>query len=146
MEPQDFEGEQGDGLFQRGDEVALGNLLHADDDLPLEDGVDQVDVIDALVAVEVALMNGVDADPAWAVLGVWFAADADGDTDGLGSGEGLGDPAISGGSSEVVDVSWGNVFEAFKSLVAVDVILPLENAPGCRPGKALMGVVGLGQE
>jgi hypothetical protein len=43
--------------------------LHARLDLPLTDGIDAGDVIDALDAVLIALMNGIDAHKAGASLG-----------------------------------------------------------------------------
>ncbi len=64
--------------------------------------VDDVERVEALLAVPVTLVDGVDADEAGAAVGIGLAADADGDLDGAGLVEREGSQAVVSPLAEVV--------------------------------------------
>lgn len=71
-------------------EKLFADGLNTDNDFPLGNGVDEIDVVDAFFLVLVPLVNGVDTNPAGLALRVRATTSADGDMDGFGSGERLG--------------------------------------------------------
>lgn len=79
MEAEDDEGEAVEELVERRDEEALADPFDADDALHLGGLVDGVEVVEALDAVEIALMDGIDAQEAGASVRKGFAVLADGD-------------------------------------------------------------------
>ncbi len=78
VDPQDGEGELLEDVLQHGQEVGLADALAGGHDLPLGEAVHGVDVVDPLGPVLIALVNAVDADVAWAPIGLWRLAHADG--------------------------------------------------------------------
>ena len=62
--------------------------------LELGNPVDDVERVEALLAVPIALVDGVDTDEAGAAVGIGLAADAGGDLDGAGLVEGEGSRAV----------------------------------------------------
>lgn len=74
METAHDKGEAFEHELDDGQQVSLANALGAGDDLPLGDDVHRIDVIDALGAIEVALVNGVNADVARKAIGSWGLA------------------------------------------------------------------------
>ena len=81
VEVHDPEGEGVDEPLQDGQQEGLGDRLDGADELVLGDLVDDVDQVDALLAIEVALVDGVDAQETGPTAGVRRAALADGDLD-----------------------------------------------------------------
>lgn len=73
-----------------GQEELFADGLNTDNDFPLGNGVNKVDVIDAFSLVGVSLMDGVDANPAGLTLGIGATTNADGEMNGFGVGKGLG--------------------------------------------------------
>ena len=73
-------------------------------DLPLADGIDTGDVIDALDAVLIALMHRIDAHKAGAALVARRFAHADGVAHRAGRGEALALRLIAGTLAQVVQV------------------------------------------
>lgn len=104
MEALEDEGEAGEGLLKCWQEELFADGLNTDDDFPLGNGVNEVDVIDAFFLVGVSLVDGIDTDPAWLSLRIWAAADADGDMNGFGASEGLGASFVFFGTPQVVNV------------------------------------------
>ena len=146
VEGPDLEREGGEEVFEDGEHEDLGDAGDGADVLELGDLVDDVEDVKALLAVEVALVDGVDTDEAGAALGIGSAADADGYLDGAGLVEGAGPQAVVAPLAEVVDVAVGDVREAFEPLVAVDLVLSAEDPLGGGSGEAAVGGVDLGQE
>ena len=70
MDAEDDEGEVVDQVANHGEEEAVADLGDAADELELGALVDQVDVIRAFLAVEVALVDGGDAQEAGAPVGL----------------------------------------------------------------------------
>ena len=79
VESLDWKGIRLEVRFEHGEEKAFGDGLDAADVLVLCDRVDGVDVIHPLDAIEVALVNGVDAQEAGLPVGPGLAALANGD-------------------------------------------------------------------
>lgn len=90
VEPFEDERERGESFLKGGQEELFADGLNTDNDFPLGNGINKVDVIDAFFLVGVSLMDGVDANPAGLTLGIGAATDADGDMNGFGAGKGLG--------------------------------------------------------
>ena len=64
-------GETRQELGQHRQEVSLRNPLTGGHQLPLGNPIDRVDMVDPLDAIEIALMDAIDADEVRAALGVW---------------------------------------------------------------------------
>lgn len=79
METMNGEGEIGDKRFEDRKHVVLGDSAYGAHGLELGDLVDQVDMVEPLHAIEVALMHGVDAQVARAAFWMGAAPLADGD-------------------------------------------------------------------
>ena len=78
MEALHYEGVGLEQSLEDGHQEALGNGLHRAHVLPLSDFVHEVHVIDALVAVTVALVDGVHTDIARTTVRTGFSALANG--------------------------------------------------------------------
>ena len=78
MEAEASEGELSQQVFQHRDQIVLADALGGANDLKLGDLIDGVDVIDALEAIEVTLMDGIDAQIAGPAIGLRFAPLGDG--------------------------------------------------------------------
>ena len=102
-------------------------------------------MIDSFFTVEVALMNGVDANIAGAALRIGPTSNTDADADGFCAGKRLGQALIGDGLAQVVDMRGRDIAKTLELLVAVDNILPFKNASRGGPGETLMGVVRVGQ-
>jgi len=126
MEAEDFEGEGVEGGGQGREQEGFGDIFDADDDFPLKDFIDHVDVVDALFTVEIALVHGVDADEPRATVGFWFSSDPDGNIDAFRFGDGEGASPVKAGGSQVVDVCGADFTESLKTDVAEKGELPLE--------------------
>ncbi len=64
-------------LFQRRNEIALGDFFNATHDFELGDLVDGIDVVNALLFVQIPLVYPVNADIAESAFGPGLAALAD---------------------------------------------------------------------
>ena len=80
--------------------------------LELGDLIDEVDVVEALDAVEIALVDRIDAQEAGAALGARLAPFADVDLDRAGLVHAASVAPIGLGLSEVVEVAVGNPGES----------------------------------
>ena len=95
----------GDGRQQRfeaWDEEVLGDARHSSKVLELHGFVDDVDELDAPLAVPVAEMHGVDAEEAGLAVGAWLVADPDGHGSGPDLAEGEAAGPVGSGPAEVV--------------------------------------------
>ena len=79
MEAFDDEGERAKEGFEHREQEVFADALHRSDELELCDLVDQIDVVQALGTVEVALMDGVHPHDTGTALGVRSASLADAD-------------------------------------------------------------------
>ena len=86
----------------------LGDPFYGAYELKLSDLVDQVDVVEALCAIEVALMHGVDAQKARAALWMGLAPLADGDAHWTGLVPCDTPPPVSLGVAQVIEVAVGD--------------------------------------
>lgn len=77
VKPEDDEGEGLKKCFEGRQQVMLADPLDTDDDLPLGDLIDGVDVIETLDAIEIALVDGVDAKKSGAAIRPGWAPHAD---------------------------------------------------------------------
>ncbi len=78
VKAKDLEGELFEHLLDDGQQMRLGDCLRRGHNLPLGDAVHRVDVVQALDAVEVALVDAVDAHEAGAPIGCRRTAHANG--------------------------------------------------------------------
>src|SRR6476620_4638719 len=132
MEAWDAKGELGQHRpqhrFQKGFTDA-GNRRY---DLPLRDLIDGIDVVHALAALLVALMDGIDAQEPRLSLRIGSAPFADGDLrwPRLGVVQPL--LAVLGPLAQVVQMGHGNGSQTLVLALAVDLIFPLQNVPSRR--------------
>ena len=146
MKAQDSERKTRQEFFHQRFQEDFGNAFDSAHDLPLRDFVNDVDVIDTLGFVSVALMDGIHTQVPWATVGGRLLSCADVTLDGLSLGQDQSAPLVMLSGAEVVEVCHRNVFESQESLIPVDVKGPLKQRLGGRTGKALMNVVCLDQE
>lgn len=104
MEAEDGEGEPRQELGQHRQQVSLRNPLTGGHQLPLGNPIDRVDMVEPLDAIEIALMDAIDADEARAALGVWGATLANGNLRGAGLGPVLAAGGVAGDLAQVVQV------------------------------------------
>jgi hypothetical protein len=146
VEPLEEEGEAGDGFSKSGEEEVFTDGLNTDDNFPLSNGINEVDVIDAFCLIEIPLVDGINTDMAGLPVGLRATADTDGDMDGFGAGECLGMTFIFFGLPQIVNMRRGDVLKTTESFIAIDSELSLKKPSRGRPGKTLMSVVGFDQE
>lgn len=115
--------------------------------LPLSHAIDRVDVVQALGAVQIALVDAVDTHEARAALRGWRLAHADGR--GLG-GPGLGQhhalSPIGRAVAQVVQVPNRDRAQALESRVAEDIALAAQHAGRGRARHRAHGTIDLGQQ
>ena len=129
MEAHDPEGEGVDELLQDGQQEGLGDGLDGADELVLGDLVDDVDQVDALFAVEVALVDGVDAQETGPTAGVRLAALADGDLDRPRFGRRRASAPVRRGLPQPVEVAVRQPRQTLEAEVAEDLELALQYPP-----------------
>ena len=129
MEAHDPEGEGVDELLQDGQQEGLGDGLDGADELVLGDLVDDVDQVDALFAVEVALVDGVDAQETGPTAGVRLAALADGDLDRPRFGRRRASAPVRRGLPQPVEVAVRQPRQTLEAEVAEDLELALQHPP-----------------
>ncbi len=138
VEAQDLERELFEHLLDDGQQVGFADGLHRGHHLPLSDAVHRVDVVQALDAVLVALVNAVDADEARAAFRSWGLAHSDGN--GLG-GARLGQHhalrPVRCAVAQGVQMPDGEVAQALETSVLEHIALAAQHAgrggPGCVP-------------
>jgi len=147
MEADDVEGKLGQHVLDEREQECLGDGLNRPHDLPLGHTVHRIDVIQPLGPVEVALMDGIDADEAGPLAGVGRAAEADGRCLARGLGSGL-DHALSlieRTAAQVVQVRDRERAQAHEARIPA-VPHPAQDATHGRAGERLHLPVHLGQQ
>ncbi len=146
MKAQDGEGQVLQQAFQSGQQVGLADALAGGHQFELGHAVHRVDVIDPLEAVEVALVDAVDADEARTPLGGRSAALADGHAVPLGLGPHPALGLIAGLGAQVVQVRHRQVGQALVARIPVEGISALQQVHGGRSRQGAVQGVGLGQQ
>ena len=141
MEAHDREGEEVEEALEHGQQEALRDRRHGADELVLGDFVHRVDQVDALAAVEVALVDGVHAQEAGAALGTGSAALADGHLHGLRGVRRGALAAVGGRGAQVVEVADRDPGQAREAPVAEHLVLAAHHLAGGRPGHLAEGGV-----
>jgi len=108
VEAPDDKGKGEDEPLQDREQEAFADALDGGDELELGDLVDGVDEVQAFEAVQIALVNAVDAQIAGLALWPGFAALADGDGGGACLADGDPLALIGFGLAESVEVTVGN--------------------------------------
>jgi len=108
------------------------NVLYsdADHDLHLGNFIHGIDVIEPLDAVQIALMDGVDAQEAGTACRPGFAPFANGDGGGAGFRVMMALALIAGTVAQVVEMAGGDPRQALESRVVEDMISPLTEFAG----------------
>lgn len=146
MDPADAKRKAGKHLFEHGQQERLGDALAAGEDLPLGDAVHGVDVVHALDAVMIALVDAVDADEAGAALGLRGLPDRDGDGPaGSGRFPVAARVAVARRVAQVVQVRDRDVGQPLVAAIAVDQPGALAQVAGGRPAQALVHGIEPGQ-
>ena len=147
MKAQDLERKLRQHLLDDGQQMVLGDGLHAGHHLPLGDAVNGVDVIQPLDAVPVALMDAVDANETRAALRRRGLAHAD--RSGLVAAC-LGHEhtllAIAAAGAQVVQVRHRDRAQASKARIAKDIALAAQHARRGGPGQRAHGAIDFGQQ
>ena len=132
--------------FQGRLQMRLRDRFDANDDFPLSHFVDQVDVVDALLPVEIALVHRVHANVARPPARIRLAPLADGQAHAAGLAEGLRQLLVGPALAQPVDVGYGDFLQTHEALIVVDRMLSSQDRLRRRAGEASMGVVRLGQQ
>ena len=146
VEALDGKGEGLDEGLEHRQQEALGDAFDRAYELELGDLVDEIDVVEALDAVEVALMDRVDAQEAGTAVGMGFAALADGDLDRLGLVDGAALAPVSSRAPEVVEMAVGDAGQALEAGIAEHRVGPLTELAGGRSREGAVEGIDLGQE
>lgn len=146
MEAGDVEREGVDECFEDGDEEALGDLLDRTDDFELSDLIDGVDEINAFNAVEIALMDGIDAQVAGSVVGGGFTSFADRNAHGTCFIANGAHALIGFAVAQVVEVAVGNVSETLVAGVTEETEGALAELAGGGTGEVAVEGIELGQQ
>ena len=147
MEAHDGEGEEVEEPLEHGQQEAFGDRRRGADELVLGDrrpqavGVHRVDQVEALAAVEVALVDGVDAQEAGPALGPGAAALGDGHLHRPGEVRRGALAAVGGRGAQVVEVADRDPRQAREALVAEHLVLAAHHLAGGRPGHLAEGGV-----
>ena len=107
MKPHHHERKLVDDQGQHRQQIGLADALHAGLYLPLADGIDTGDVIDALDTIQIPLMHGINPDKASASLGAWRFAHTNGVAHRSGRCEALSLYLIADAFAQVVEVRDG---------------------------------------
>src|SRR6185312_7796668 len=146
MKTQDAKRELGQHRVERRFQKLFADAGDRRYDLPLRDLIDGVDVVHALVARLIALMDGIDTQEPRLSLGIGPAPLANGYLRwswlrvmqlllaGLGA------------LAQVVQMGDGNGSQTLVFALAVTLIFPSQNVPGRRPAERFMRFVDSGQQ
>ena len=132
--------------LEHGQQEVFGDALDRADELELGDLVDQIDMIEPLDAVEIALIDRVDAQEAGLAFRTGLAALADLYRGGTGLGELPPQAFVSRRLAQVVEVAVGDAGQALVTVVAEAVIGALAQLAGGRPGQGAVQGVDFGQQ
>jgi len=146
MEALDDDGKGRDAVLEHRQQEQIREALDRADELELGDLVDEVDVIKPLDAVEIALVDGVDAQEARLAVGAGLAALADLDRVGPGLGEGAAQVLVTRSAPQVVEVAVGDAGQALVTRVAEPVPGALAELAGGRSRQGVMEAVDFGQQ
>src|SRR5271170_4979958 len=146
-ETQDIERELLKHLLDDRQQMCLGDRLHGGRHFPLGDAIDRVDVVQALGAVEIALMNAVDTHETRTPFGSRSLACADCPRLRR-SGLCLHDApvAVSSAVAQVVEVPHRERAQPLEARIAEDVALAAQHAGRGRSRERAQGAVYLGQQ
>ncbi len=143
MAAEDHEGEGLQQLLQGGQQVVLGDLLHADGHLPLGDLIDCIDVIDPLDTVQVALVHGIDAQEAGTATGPGLAPLADPHPGPPGLLETSSPVPVVAGLAQGIQVPVGDRGQALVADIPVQFPGPLAQLAGGGPAEVpVQGIQG----
>ena len=138
-----------EGLQQRPDhrqEIGLGELLARGHDFPLRHAVHDVDVVDPLHPVLLALVHAVDAHKSGAPVRLRGAPAPDRKRRGPGLGPALAARPVAGGTPQVVEVRHRDPRQPRVAGVAKHRQGTLHQMSGGEPREVLVQGVGLGQK
>ena len=127
--------------------MGLGDRLHSSHHLPLSDAVHRVDVIQALGAVQIALVDAVDTDEARTPIWGWRLAHADGrgpGGPGLGQHHALG--PVGRAVAQVVQVRNGDRTQTLEARVAEHITLATQHAGRGRARHRVHGPIDIDQQ
>ena len=133
MKAQDLEGKVLEQAVQGGQQVGLADALAGGHQFELREAVHGVDVIDALEAVLVTLVNAVDADEAGAPFGGGRAPLTDGDRVAVGLGPVHAFGLVARQAAQVVQMRHRDVGQALVTGICIQAPGALHQATGGRP-------------
>ena len=146
MEAEDAERERQQQAFEQRQKEALRDAGHGADELVLGDLVHEVDEVQALDAVAVALVDGVDADVAGLPVGLRRLAQADGHRRRLRLRPHRALHAVRRGAAQVVDVAVGDRREVLEARVPERLELAAQDLARGQPGHLPVGLVDVRQQ
>lgn len=138
VKTEDAEGELDQQVGQCRLETGFVDLGNGDEDLPLRDLVDGVDVTDAFAARGIALMHGVDLQEAGPALGIGSPPLADDHRRGPGRGIGEAPLAVARLPAQVIQMGHRDRREPRELRLAVLEVFAFEDAPCGRPAERLV--------
>lgn len=144
--PRDLERELLQHQRQHRQQERLADTLHAGLHLPLADFVHAGDVVDALDAVEVALVHAVDAHEAGAPVGAGGLAQTDGVAHRAGLDKAHPARLVVGALAQLVQVRDRQLGQAFIARVAIDGVGALQQVRNGRAAHVFMGPIHLYQQ
>ena len=146
MKAQNHERKLFDDQLQYGQQKCLANTLHTCLELPLAHLVYAGDVIHALDAVKIALVDGVDAHKTNSPVGARHFAYPDGIAHRMGFDKNHAQGLIARAFAQVVQVRNRQCGQSLIARIALDAVSALQQVRNCRTAHVLVGFVHLDEQ
>ena len=124
----------------------LGYRLYGGHELVLGDRINDVDLVEALGAVQVALVNRINSQETGLAPGVGLAPLADGHCHWLGFGYRIAAPQVGIGLPQPVQMTMRQAGQSLETAVLKDLVLPLHETSGTSAARPAEGLVQLREQ
>ena len=124
----------------------LGYRLYGGHELVLGDRINDVDLVEALGAVQVALVNRINSQETGLAPGVGLAPLADGHCHWLGFGYRIAAPQVGIGLPQPVQMTMRQAGQSLETAVLKDLVLPLHATSGTSAARPAEGLVQLREQ
>ena len=146
VEAIDYKGKCCDQAAQGRHHETLGYRLYGGHELVLGDRINDVDLVEALGAVQVALVNRINSQETGLAPGVGLAPLADGHCHWLGFGYRIAAPQVGIGLPQPVQMTMRQAGQSLETAVLKDLVLPLHETSGTSAARPAEGLVQLREQ
>ena len=146
VEAIDYKGKCCDKAAQCRHHETLGYRLYGGHELVLGDRINDVDLVEALGAVQVALVDRINSQETGLAPGVGLAPLADGHCHWLGFGHRIAAPQVSIGLPQPVQMAMRQAGQSLETAVLEDLVLPLHETSGTSAARPAEGLVQLREQ